>query len=82
MRTTVTLDDDVAAAVKRIQRDRNRTFKDVLNAALREGLARIEKPEPPGEPFELKSVDLGKCHFPDVACIAELLEIVEGPDFK
>lgn len=38
MRTTVTLDDDVAAAVKRAARERGVSFKEALNAAVRTGL--------------------------------------------
>jgi Arc/MetJ family transcription regulator len=38
MRTTVTLDDDVAAELERLRRDGNRTFKDVVNDTLRAGL--------------------------------------------
>lgn len=39
MRTTVTLDDDVAAAVQRVARERGMSFKAALNMALRAGLA-------------------------------------------
>jgi hypothetical protein len=39
MRTTVTLDDDVAAAVQRLARERGLPFKQALNALLRVGLA-------------------------------------------
>jgi len=38
MRTTVTLDEDVAAALQALARQRGLSFKDVLNTALRSGL--------------------------------------------
>ena len=38
MRTTVTLDDDVAARIERLQRERGISFKAALNATLRAGL--------------------------------------------
>lgn len=38
MRTTVTLDEDVAAAVKRAAQERGVSFKEALNAAVRAGL--------------------------------------------
>ena len=38
MRTTVTLDDDVAAGVQRIARERGLSFKAALNGLLRNGL--------------------------------------------
>lgn len=39
MRTTVTLDDDVAAAVQRLAAERGLSFKAALNSVLRSGLA-------------------------------------------
>lgn len=39
MRTTVTLDDDVAAALQHAARERGTSFKAVLNDAVRRGLS-------------------------------------------
>lgn len=39
MRTTVTLDADVAAALQRAVRERGTSFKEVLNDAVRRGLS-------------------------------------------
>jgi hypothetical protein len=39
MRTTVTLDPDVAALVKRAMKERGLTFKQALNEAVRAGLS-------------------------------------------
>jgi len=39
MRITVTLDDDVVAALKRIEREEGATFDRALNTAVRAGLA-------------------------------------------
>lgn len=39
MRTTVSIDPDLAARLRRIARERNITFKEALNTALRAGLA-------------------------------------------
>lgn len=38
VRTTVTLDEDVAAALKRVVGERGVSFKEALNAAVRAGL--------------------------------------------
>ena len=46
MRTTVTLDPDVAALLKRAMRERAVTFKQALNDAVRAGAA----PQPPRRP--------------------------------
>ena len=40
MRTTVTLDDDVVAALRASARERRTSFKEALNTAVRAGLSR------------------------------------------
>lgn len=50
MRTTVTLDDDVAAKLKRLARERDISFKEALNSSVRRG---IERGEPKGRPYRL-----------------------------
>jgi class 3 adenylate cyclase len=48
MRTTVTLDADVAARLRALARQRGISFKEALNQAVRAGLrARREGPPPP-----------------------------------
>lgn len=54
MRTTVTLDPDTAALVRRRMQERRVSFKEALNGAIREGLA----PERVG-PFATRTADLG-----------------------
>ena len=54
MRTTVTLDPDVEAQVKRLMRERGLTFKEAVNDAIRAGL------QPPGEPFRTPTYDMGE----------------------
>lgn len=39
MRTTVTLDDDVVAALRRAERERGISFKEAINSAVRAGLS-------------------------------------------
>jgi len=47
MRTTITLDDDVAAKLREAARDHGISFKEALNANVRRGLASEEaKPRP------------------------------------
>jgi hypothetical protein len=43
MRTTVTLDPDVEALIKKVMREKKLTFKQALNAAIRRGLIRDAK---------------------------------------
>lgn len=47
MRTTVTLDDDVAARLKELARERGISFKAALNASLRAGFAAERRPSAP-----------------------------------
>lgn len=56
MRTTLTLDDDVLKAAKRRAREQDRSLKDVINEALRHGLALSEARRPPAYTFRLKTV--------------------------
>lgn len=56
MRTTVTLDDDVAAKLKRDARERGVSFKEALNANVRRGLA-SEAAEP--RPYRVWARRLG-----------------------
>lgn len=44
MRTTVTLDPDVEALVKRLMRERRISFKEAVNTAIRAGAAGSRKP--------------------------------------
>ncbi len=54
MRTTVTLDPDTAALIRRRMRERGISFKQALNEAIRAGIA-----EPGREPFQTATADLG-----------------------
>ena len=79
MRTTLTLDEDVAAKLKSLARRSGRTFRHVVNDTLRRGLAR-----PPASPvrerFAVKARDLGRLRPGlNLDNIGELLEQIEGP---
>lgn len=51
MRTTVTLDDDVAAALQTVMRERGVSFKEALNSAVRSGLSAAN---PSARPYRVK----------------------------
>ena len=79
MRTTLTLDDDVAARLKAEARRTGRPFKQIVNECLRYGL--LSSRRPAGHtPFKVVARDLGALR-PGLSIdnIGELLEIVEGP---
>lgn len=58
MRTTVTIDPDVQVLLRKAMRERGEPFKQVLNAALRQGLRGGERK--PAKPFRQRTFDLGK----------------------
>jgi Arc/MetJ family transcription regulator len=76
MRTTVNLDDDVAAAVERIRRERAMGVSEAVNELARAGL-RIERAR---KPFRQRTFDMGA--LIDVTNVAEAIELVEGPDWR
>jgi hypothetical protein len=82
MRTTLTLDDDVARLIERIRRRRGATLRDVVNDALREGLPRLEAPARPRKLHETRSVSLGGCLIGSVDDVAEALAVAEGDGFR
>ena len=57
MRTTVTLDPDLAAKLKALARERGVSFKEALNGALRRGLG--NNAPTPKRPYRLPSRALG-----------------------
>ena len=79
MRTTLTLDDDVAAKLKSRARRTGRAFKDVVNEVLRRGLASAPA-APTRAPFKVHARDLGRVGPGlNMDNIGELLDQVEGP---
>jgi hypothetical protein len=57
MRTTITLDPDVAARLDRRVRERGITFKEAVNSALRLGLDADQPPAP--EPYVVPTFRMG-----------------------
>jgi hypothetical protein len=78
MRTTLTLDPDVAARLKRLSRGGR--FKDILNEALRRGLQRMETTEPRGN-YRIRAVK-GEPRRTDLDNVAEVLAEIEGDDHR
>jgi hypothetical protein len=73
MRTTVTLDDDVAAAVKRLRRESGVGVSEALNGLARAGLT--VKGKRPAFRQRVASIRLKV----DVTNVAEALEQLDGP---
>jgi len=83
MRTTITLDDDVAIELKRMCADRSARFKLVVNQALRAGLRALREPDDGGgPPYRTPPVSLGRPTYPDLDNVAELLAVAEGDEHR
>jgi hypothetical protein len=76
MRTTLTLDDDVAARLVSAARKSGRSFKSVVNETLRVGLERA--PGTPAKAFRVRPRSLGLRDGLDYANVNELLDRAEG----
>lgn len=74
MRTTLTLADDVAAAIDKLRRERAIGMSDAVNELIRAGLASQKQAR---APFRQESYDVG-VHV-NVDNIAEALETLDGP---
>ncbi len=74
MRTTVTLADDVAAAVSALRDGRGIGLSEAVNELVRAGLTE----RPAARPFVQETHDLGSARI-DLDNIGEVLELIEGP---
>jgi hypothetical protein len=82
VRTTLTLDDDVARLLERARRRSGGSLKQIVNDALREGLARLETPRTPRKRHATKAVSLGRCLLDNVDDVAEALAVADGERFR
>jgi hypothetical protein len=77
VRTTLTLDDDLAALLNKEARKSGEPFKQVVNRYLRLGLTASKQPA--RKPFKVKPWNL---QLPPFEKVEELLEYLEGPDYR
>lgn len=81
MRTTLTLDADVAAKAKQAAGLLRRPFKSTINEALRIGLEQLLKP-PAAKPYHTHARPMGLKQGYSYDNIGELLAQIEAEDFK
>jgi Arc/MetJ family transcription regulator len=80
MRTTITLEKDVAARLERLKR--TKPFKTLVNEALRAGLDELERGlVNKGKRYTIKGVK-GEPFRTDLDNIAEVIAEIEGEDYK
>ena len=81
MRTTLTLDDDVAALLHKENRRADEPMKQTVNRVLRSGLARESVSEKP-KPFKVEPFDIELPPEWTSGNVQELLEILDGPSAR
>lgn len=78
MRTTLTIEDVVAAKLKSEMRKSGKSFKETVNETLRLGFINKNQVEPP-KPFKVKARLMGLRPGLSLDNIGELLDQLEGP---
>ena len=82
MRTTVTIDDDVATKLQaEMRRQRSSNFKQILNDVLRRGLL-VRRELASSKPFRVRARRMGQMQGLNYDNVGELLEYVEGAEHK
>jgi len=81
MKTTLTIDDDVAVQLKRLRRERDTTFKELVNEALRLGLREMTAPAQKRKVLRSRAFDMGEPLI-NIDNVAETLANLESEGFK
>jgi hypothetical protein len=83
MRTTLTIDDDVAFGLKKAQEhEPAKSFKEIVNEMLRRGLKNNTAQNRIKKRFRVEPLDLGLRTDLNFDNIEEVLDILEGPNRK
>lgn len=82
MRTTLTLEKDVAARLGQVARKRRQPMKAIVNEALRAGLSSLERTPGTRSAFRTTGFDLGPSLVGSLDNVAEVLARVEGERHK
>jgi hypothetical protein len=82
VRTTLTLEDDVATRIEQLQKRRHASLKDVINDVLRAGLDVLDRGRPAGAPFRTSGFALGPSLVGSIDNVEEVLSRAEGDDHR
>ena len=82
MRTTLTLDDDLAMQLRETARRSGESFKEVVNSAIRLGLRKADKPAPRLPRFVVEPRACGFRSGVDPRKLHQLLDELEMEDFN
>jgi hypothetical protein len=81
VRTTLTIDDDVASLLEKEMRRTGQPLKQTVNDLLRSGLQQASS-RPQRKPFKVKARRIGLPRGWTSGSVSELLEMLEGPGYK
>ena len=81
MRTTLTLDDDVAARLERLRKERDDSLKAVVNDVMRHGLAALDRGAGTTTEYRLAPRSLGRPRFA-VDSVADAIAVGEGEEHR
>lgn len=83
MRTTVTLDDDLAIRLERHRAQHGESFKQALNEAVRVGLAKLEeRGDAVPEVSQTRPLSLGSRLVGSIDNVGEVLAVAESEDYR
>jgi hypothetical protein len=82
MRTTLSLDPDVAALIEKARRSRKEKLRTIVNEALRRGLTELLGPPRTKKRFRTKPFDAGRCLVGSLDDVSEVLLQAEGEAFR
>jgi len=81
MRTTLTIDPDVAVGLERLRKAEKLSLKQAVNDVLRRGLHSRGKPAA-AKPYRTRSVDHGRLLLPNLDDVNGILAIIEEERMK
>lgn len=81
MRTTVTLEDDVAAALVRLEKEEGLSPKEAINMSVRAFVAARSR-KGARSTYRTPAVDLGRCLIGSIDDVSETVALAEGDDFR
>jgi hypothetical protein len=82
MRTTLTIDPDIAAQLARLRKGREVSLKTLVNDALRQGLRQLAAPKKSGGVSFTQPVDLGQPLICNIDCIGEVLAELDAELYR
>jgi Ribbon-helix-helix protein, copG family len=81
MRTTLTIDPDIAAQLARLCKEREVSLKALVNDALRQGLRQMAAPKKSRNRSFTQPVELGQPLIGNIDCVGEILAEFDAEHF-